>query len=178
VRGLAYPDADALETPLGRVPVDRDALALVADLPQVQALDAAFDGEHCLEVQLPFLQTLLADFKVVPLLVGGADTDAVAEVLETLWGGDETLIVISSDLSHYLRYDIGRALDIRTSEAICALRPEAITTEQACGRNPIAGLLKQAKERGLHAELLDLRSSGDTAGPRDRVVGYGAYVFH
>jgi hypothetical protein len=178
VRGLACPDSDAFDTPLGRVPVDRDALALIADLPQVQALDAAFDGEHCLEVQLPFLQALLEDFSVVPLLVGGAGTDAVAEVLERLWGGDETLIVISSDLSHYLSYDIGRALDERTSEAICALRPEAITPDQACGRNPIAGLLKQARAHGLQGELLDLRSSGDTAGPRDRVVGYGAYVFH
>jgi AmmeMemoRadiSam system protein B len=177
-QGLAYGDAERFSTPLGEVAVDRDALDAIADLPRVRRLDAAFDGEHCLEVQLPFLQTLLADFKVVPLLVGGADTDAVAEVLETLWGGDETLIVISSDLSHYLSYATGRALDIRTSEAICALRPEAITTEQACGRNPIAGLLKQARDHGLHAELLDLRSSGDTAGPRDRVVGYGAYVFH
>jgi len=178
VPGLAYPDADALETPLGRVPVDRDAISLIAGLPQVQAIDNAFNGEHCLEVQLPFLQTLLADFRVVPLLVGGAGTDAVSEVLESLWGGDETLIVISSDLSHYLSYDSGRAMDTRTSRAICALRPETITPEQACGRNPIAGLLKQASEHGLHAELVDLRSSGDTAGPRDRVVGYGAYVFH
>ena len=177
-RGLAYADADAFETPLGKVPVDREALASIADLRQVQALDAAFDGEHCLEVQLPFLQTLLADFSLVPLLVGSADDDAVAEVLERLWGGDETLIVISSDLSHYLGYEAARAIDRRTSQAICALRADAISPDQACGRNPIAGLLKQAQAHGLHAELLDLRSSGDTAGPRDRVVGYGAYVFH
>lgn len=177
-RGLAYPAADAFETPLGRVPVDRDALAQIAELAQVQPLDAAFDGEHCLEVQLPFLQTLLGDFRVVPLLVGSAEGGDVAEALERLWGGDETLIVISSDLSHYLGYDAARRIDTRTSEAICALRPETIQAEQACGRNPIAGLLKQAQRHGLQAELLDLRSSGDTAGPRDRVVGYGAYVFH
>jgi AmmeMemoRadiSam system protein B len=176
--GIAFSRADQFATPLGLVEVDRASLDAIADLPQVHALDRAFDGEHCLEVQLPFLQALLGSFTVVPLLVSDADTNDVAEVLERLWGGDETLIVISSDLSHYLDYDSARAIDTRTSEAICALRPDAITTHQACGRNPIAGLLHEAARRGLKAELLDLRSSGDTAGPRDRVVGYGAYVFH
>lgn len=176
-RGIAVPEAAALATPLGQVPVDRAALADIADLPQVHALDRAFDGEHCLEVQLPFLQERLTDFSIVPLLVGDADADAVAEVLERLWGGPETLIVISSDLSHYLDYDSARSIDARTSAAICALRPEAIATHQACGRHPIAGLLTAAQHHALHGEQLDLRNSGDTAGPRDRVVGYGAYAF-
>jgi hypothetical protein len=176
-RGIAVPAAEAFATPLGTVSVDRDAIAAIADLPQVGALDAAFDGEHCLEVQLPFLQSLLGDFRIVPLLVGDADDEAIAHVLERLWGGPETLIVISSDLSHYLDYDSARAIDTRTSEAICALRPEVIATRQACGRHPIAGLLTAARRHHLHAEQLDLRNSGDTAGPRERVVGYGAYAF-
>jgi hypothetical protein len=176
-QGIAVPSADDFATPLGAVPVDRDAIDAVADLPQVHALDRAFDGEHCLEVQLPFLQALLDDFSVVPLLVGDATGDEVAAVLERLWGGPETLIVISSDLSHYLDYDSARAIDSRTSEAICGLHPEAIATHQACGRHPIAGLLTAARRHQLHATRLDLRNSGDTAGPRDRVVGYGAYAF-
>jgi AmmeMemoRadiSam system protein B len=176
-RGIAYPGATGFATPLGTVPVDRDALAAIADLPGVQPLDMAFDGEHCLEVQLPFLQARLADFGIVPLLVGDATDAEVAAVLERLWDGPETLIVISSDLSHYLDYDNARAIDSRTSEAICALRPEAIATRQACGRHPIGGLLTAARRHHLHAAQLDLRNSGDTAGPRDRVVGYGAYAF-
>ncbi len=176
-RGISIPAADSFATPLGAVPVDRDAIDTIADLPQVGTLDAAFDGEHCLEVQLPFLQALLAGFHIVPLLVGDATGDEVAAVLERLWGGPETLIVISSDLSHYLDYESARDIDARTSEAICGLRPEAISTHQACGRHPIAGLLTAARRHDLHAEQLDLRNSGDTAGPRDRVVGYGAYAF-
>jgi AmmeMemoRadiSam system protein B len=176
-RGIAYPTADAFSTPLGDVPVDRDALASIAALPQVAPLDPAFDGEHCLEVQLPFLQCRLADFQVVPLLVGDATAEDVAAVLERLWGGPETLIVVSSDLSHYLDYDSARAIDAQTAKAICGLHPEAISTRQACGRHPIAGLLTEARRHRLHAEQLDLRNSGDTAGPRDAVVGYGAYAF-
>jgi hypothetical protein len=176
-RGLAYCDAERFSTPLGEVAVDRDALDAITDLPQVQRLDAAFDGEHCLEVQLPFLQTLLGRFSIVPLLVGAAQDADVAEVLERLWGGAETLIVISSDLSHYLDYASARAIDRRTAAAICALRPDAITTHQACGRHPIAGLLQEAQLHHLDASMLDLRNSGDTAGPRDRVVGYGAFAF-
>jgi AmmeMemoRadiSam system protein B len=176
-RGIACPQAALFATPLGTVPVDRTALAAIADLPQVQELDMAFDGEHCLEVQLPFLQARLVNFSIVPLLVGEATGEEVAQVLERLWGGPETLIVISSDLSHYLDYDSAQDLDARTSAAICALRPEAISTRQACGRHPIAGLLTAARRHDLHARQLDLRSSGDTAGARDRVVGYGAYAF-
>lgn len=176
--GLAVCAADGYETPLGVVRIARAVCDQLLGFPQVQALDAAFDGEHCLEVQLPFLQQLLEDFDIVPLLVGAAGAGAVAEVLESLWGGDETLILISSDLSHFLDDDSARALDARTAAAILALQPEAIGSEQACGRYPLAGLLQVAKARGLEVEQLDLRNSSQTAGPRDRVVGYGAYAFH
>lgn len=177
-RGLAYSDADAFSTPLGQVPTDKDGLSSVRNLPFVNQLEAAFDGEHCLEVELPFLQTQLKAFTLVPLLVGDTSADMVAEVLERLWGGDETLIVVSSDLSHYLDYDSARRIDSNTSRAIEALSPEAINQRCACGSTPLNGLLTVAKRYGLQAETLDLRNSGDTAGPRDRVVGYGAYAFH
>ena len=176
-RGLAYSEADSFLTPLGPVMLDREAYRAVAGLPQARAFEAPFEGEHCLEVQLPFLQLVLADFRIVPFLVGDATTDEVAEVLEHLWGGDETLIVISSDLSHYLGYEAAREIDATTSRAIEALRPQDIAQHQACGRNPLNGLLQEAKRHGLRASTLDLRNSGDTAGPRNRVVGYGAYAF-
>jgi len=175
--GLAYSAAATFLTPLGAVPVDREALARVRDLPQVRGYEAPFEGEHCLEVQLPFLQLFLEDFRIVPLLVGAADTEVVAQVIARLWGGEETLILVSSDLSHYLDYDRAQALDTETSRAIEALRPEAIAPTGACGRIPLGGLLREAERRGLEARTLDLRSSGDTAGPHDRVVGYGAYAF-
>ncbi len=177
-RGLACPHAEAFQTPLGEVPVDTAALESLADLPQVRVLDAAFQGEHSLEVHLPFLQATLADFRIVPLLVGEADAGEIAEVLERLWGGDETLIVISSDLSHYLDYASAKTLDAQTSHAIEALDPDALDYHQACGRAPVSGLLLAARHHHLQALTLDLRNSGDTAGPRDQVVGYGAYVFH
>jgi hypothetical protein len=175
--GLAYSAADSFLTPLGAIPVDRAAFQLVSDLPQVRQTEAPFEGEHCLEVQLPFLQLVLDDFRIVPFLVGEAGTDEVAEVLERLWGGAETLLVISSDLSHYLDYESAKRIDTETSRAIEALRPEAIGYNQACGRNPLTGLLREAQRHGLQARTLDLRSSGDTAGPRTQVVGYGAYAF-
>jgi hypothetical protein len=176
IRGLAYSRAERFLTPLGAVAVDREAIAGLADLPQVRELEAPFEGEHCLEVQLPFLQITLGEFRLVPLLVGDASPDEVAEVLARLWGGDETLIVISSDLSHYLDYASARSLDARTTRAIEALQLEDIGYQQACGRIPMSGLLAEARRRGLHARTLDLRNSGDTAGPKDRVVGYGAYA--
>ncbi len=176
-RGLAYCGASHFETPIGVVSVDWDALDRISDLSQVRELDMPFEGEHCLEVQLPFLQTVLAEFKLVPLLVSEASGEQVAEVLERLWGGDETLIVVSSDLSHYLDYGTARSLDEETSRAIEELRPDDIGYDQACGRNPLNGLLLEAQRHGLRAQTLDLRNSGDTAGPRTQVVGYGAYVF-
>lgn len=177
-RGLAASSADAFRTPLGDIPLDSAALDNLRDLPQVHVIDQAHAQEHSLEVQLPFLQTVLRDFKLVPLVVGDATYAEVAEVLERLWGGPETLIVISSDLSHYHDYATARRMDKTTSQAIEDMQPERIDYEDACGRTPVGGLLTAARAHGLHAEIVDLRNSGDTAGPRDQVVGYGAYVLH
>ncbi len=176
VAGLAAPQAEAFATPLGEVPLDRDALERVLELPQVRVFDAAHALEHSLEVHLPFLQTILDDFALVPLVVGDADPEAVAEVLDCLWGGEETLVVVSTDLSHYSEYATARRMDAATSEAIEALAPGRIDVEQACGRIPVQGLLLVAQRRGMRARAIDVRNSGDTAGPRDSVVGYGAYA--
>jgi AmmeMemoRadiSam system protein B len=175
--GLAVSGDSSFRTPLGDIPIDQDAVEAVLTLPQVVKLDAAHANEHSLEVQLPFLQFLLDDFELVPLVVGDANSQQVAQVLERLWGGPETLIVISSDLSHYHDYVTAQRMDRATSEAIVGLHPEHLGYEDACGRIPVAGLLTLAKQRGLGGELLDLRNSGDTAGDKQRVVGYGAYAF-
>jgi AmmeMemoRadiSam system protein B len=176
--GVAASSARAFATPLGAVTLDREAIECALTLPQVRVLDAAHAEEHSLEVHLPFLQLLLADFRLAPFVVGEAASSEVAELLDLLWGGDETLIVVSSDLSHYHRYERARELDAATTRAIEALRPQDIHYEQACGRNPVNGLLVAARERGLAVETLDLRNSGDTAGDHARVVGYGAWAFH
>ena len=176
--GLATSRADTFHTPLGDIPLDRTAINALEELPQVQCLDTAHAEEHSLEVQLPFLQETIDNFQLVPLVVGDARPADVAEVLEHLWGGEETLIVISSDLSHYHDYATAQRLDRDTSVAIEHLQAEIIHPEHACGCVPVSGLLYLARRRGLHARTVDLRNSGDTAGPRDRVVGYGAYVFH
>lgn len=176
-RGLALSSAQVFATPLGDVPLDLEAAEAVRRLPQVQVLDQAHALEHSLEVQLPFLQEVLDEFTLVPLVVGDASATEVAEVLEVLWGGPETRIVISSDLSHYHDYETARRMDAATSRAIEALEGDAIGYEDACGRIPVTGLLAVARRHGLQAHTLDLRSSGDTAGPRDQVVGYGAYAF-
>ncbi|CAK0738611.1 MEMO1 family protein CCP3SC1_v2_100007 [Gammaproteobacteria bacterium] len=175
--GLALSSAAFFVTPLGKIALDPSARETLADLPQVRVLDQAHLQEHSLEVHLPFLQEVLGKFTLIPLVVGDADPESVAEVLEQLWGGPETLIVISSDLSHYHDYATARRLDAATSHAIEDLMPEAIHHEHACGRNPINGLLTIARRYKMSARTLDLRNSGDTAGPRDRVVGYGAYTF-
>ncbi len=174
--GLALPGVDGFETPLGIVPLDAEAVGRIAHLPQVSSLPSAHDGEHSLEVHLPFLQTLLGEFSLVPLAVGRATAAQVAEVVELLWGGDETLIVISTDLSHYHDYETAKVMDAATSEAIEALDEEKIGHEDACGWVPLSGLLVAARARGLTARTIDLRNSGDTAGPRHQVVGYGAYI--
>ena len=169
--GLALPDADVLQTPLGAV------RAGGADLPGVFADPRPHAEEHSLEVQLPFLQRVLGDVEVVPLLVGDASPEEVARTLDALWGGDETLIVISSDLSHYHSYEVARAIDTGSATQIEALGP-MLDHAQACGATPVDGLLVAAKRRGMRVEQLDLRNSGDTAGSRERVVGYGAFAFH
>ena len=176
LRGLAAPTASAFETPLGRVPVDQAAIASLADLPQLSRRDDAHAAEHSLEVQLPFLQSVLGDISLVPLLVGHATPAEVAEVIERLWGGDETLILISSDLSHYLPYAQARAVDGATIDQVLRLDP-ALAHEQACGATPLGGALLAARRHGLQPRLLDLRNSGDTAGDRARVVGYAAVAF-
>lgn len=174
VEGVASPDADALRTPLGDVKVDGKALAAVA---RVHASAEAHRREHSLEVELPFLQKVAPNASVVPLVVGRAEPEEVARVLESLWGGPETVLVISSDLSHYLPYDMGRANDRRTAARITSLTGP-LSGEEACGARGINGLLLAAKRKGMRAELVDLRSSGDTAGARDEVVGYGAFALY
>ena len=161
------------------VAVDQEAMDAILVLPQVRVLDEAHREEHSLEVQLPFLQCILKrGFRLIPLVVGETEPPDVAEVLDRLWGGPETLLVISSDLSHYHDYATARRLDSATSCAIEQLNPQAIDYHQACGRNPLNGLLLAARRHHLNARILDVRNSGDTAGTRDRVVGYGAYAFY
>ncbi len=176
--GLAVPWVDAFATPLGVVPLDRPSLLALRDLPEVIQLNGAHDEEHCLEVQLPFLQVVLADFSIVPLVAGRIRPDALSRVLQFLWGGPETRFVISSDLSHYLSWADAQALDQSTAKAIEHLSYSAIAENQACGHVPVRGMLHAAASRHLVAHTLDLRSSGDTSGPRSRVVGYGAFAFH
>ena len=177
-RGIAASGANAFSTPLGEVPLDAAATQQLMTLRHVLVLDEAHRLEHSLEVHLPFLQRTLSEFLLVPLVVGDATAKQVAEALKLLWGGSETLIVISSDLSHYLTYDQARASDAATAKAIEDFRPDRIDGPQACGRIPIMGLLEIASERAMAVTTLDLRNSGDTAGPRDAVVGYGAWMFH
>jgi len=176
VRGLALPGCDAFATPLGEVAIDAAAVQQLRGLPQVVVSPAAHALEHALEVQLPFLQTVLADFELLPLAVGDATPAEVAEVLERLWGGPETLIVISSDLSHYHPYHAAQAIDGETVERILALQGP-LTHAQACGATPIDGLLLAARHHQLQPRLLGLCNSGDTAGDRQRVVGYAAIAF-
>lgn len=178
VRGLALPASEAFATPLGTIPIDRAGVDALRALPQVSVADDPHATEHSLEVQLPFLQSVLIRFELVPLAVGDASAEQVAEVLECLWGGPETLIVISSDLSHYYDYETARGMDRATSDAIESLAHENIQRDQACGRIPVSGLLLEARRRGMTARTIDLRNSGDTAGPRHEVVGYGSFVFH
>ncbi len=176
VRGLALPEADRFATPLGEVPLDREGMRAVAALPQVVRSAAAHRMEHSLEVQLPFLQQVLGDFLLLPLAVGDATAAEVAEVLEQVWGGDETLVVISSDLSHFLPDAVARKVDGGTVDAILALDSH-LSHEQACGATPVNGLLLAARRHGLHPLVLDVRNSSDTAGDPERVVGYAAFAF-
>lgn len=176
VEGLALPVAQAFATPLGTVAVDRDAWHALRARPDVLLDDRPHELEHCLEVQLPFLQSVLDNFRIVPLLAGHASAAQVAATLEALWGGPETLIVVSSDLSHYHPYEQARVGDRSTVDHILHLRP-LLDHQQACGATPINGLLQLAARHGLEPHLLDLRNSGDTAGDRSRVVGYASVAF-
>jgi AmmeMemoRadiSam system protein B len=177
VQSLAAPVWSAFATPLGVVPVDAAEVAGLHSLRHVIFSNQPHAPEHCLEVELPFLQVVLEQFSIVPLLVGGATIGEVAAALEQLWGGPETRIVVSSDLSHFHDCQTARRLDADTARAITELKPEALGEESACGRIPIKGLLEVARKRSLRPRLLDLRNSGETAGPRQGVVGYGAFEF-
>lgn len=176
VRGLALPGVSSFSTPLGDVQIDTEGAQRLLKLPQVTVNAGSHAQEHALEVQLPFLQTVLSKFTLLPLAVGMASPDQVAEVLEAVWGGNETLIVVSSDLSHYLPYEQARKMDTVTAHAILRLEGD-LDHEQACGATPINGLVLAARRHHLIPTLLDLRNSGDTAGSRDGVVGYAAFAF-
>jgi MEMO1 family protein len=177
VRGLAAPSAQAFETPLGTIPIDHAALGALHDLPQVVKSDPAHAMEHSLEVQLPFLQMVLGEFSLVPLAVGMASVAEVAEVLERLWGGPETLVVISTDLSHYHSYEEARSVDAATLGRIAACATD-IDHDEACGATPLNGLLSFAKKRNIPVRLLAACNSGDTAGGKDRVVGYSSFALY
>lgn len=176
VPGFALPAAQVFATPLGEVPLSRQAWLALQARRDVIVDDRPHAFEHCLEVQLPFLQMVLERFEIVPVLVGDASTEATASLLDSLWGGPETLILISSDLSHYLGYREAQASDRTAVEQVLALRP-GLDHQQACGATPINGLLLAAHSHPLRAHLLDLRNSGDTAGDRSQVVGYTSIAF-
>jgi hypothetical protein len=174
---VAAPGWESFSTPLGSIPVDAALLAALEPMPQVSIANQPHAPEHSLEVELPFLQVVLEQFTILPLVAGDAGTREIAEVLDKVWGGPETRIVVSSDLSHFFDYRTARELDSETARAIVGLQPDALGEDSACGRVPIRGLLEVARRRGLKARLLDLRNSGDTAGSRQEVVGYGAFAF-
>ena len=176
LRGLAATEATRFLTPLGAVPVDREGVATALGQPGVHTLDAAHAREHSLETQLPFLQQVLANVRIVPLVVGDSSPAEVGRVLEALWGGPETLIVVSSDLSHFHDDATARTLDATTARAIEGLDTEALGHDNACGFHPVRGLLWVARRRGDRITTLDLRNSSEAGAPRDRVVGYGAFA--
>lgn len=172
--GLALPEASAFDTPLGAHLVDAEGVDMLARTPGVRRWERPHRDEHALEVHLPFLRVALGEVPVVPIVTGDAAPETVADALERVWGPD-ALVVVSSDLSHYLRYEEAAAVDGRTARAIEHLDVDAVDPRAACGATALRGLLVASRRRGLHARCVDLRSSGDTAGPRDRVVGYGAF---
>lgn len=177
INGLAVPTVTAFDTPLGPVEIDDEARRTLLGLADVTAADTPHRREHCLEVQLPFLRMILSDFRIVPIVVGEAETATVAAALEAVWGGPETVIVVSSDLSHYHDDKTARHMDRGTADAILAMAEDGISPDGACGAIPIRGLIAAARNKGLGVELLDLRNSGDVTGERASVVGYGAFAF-
>ncbi len=177
LEGMAVPSADLFATPLGDVPLDREAIDRITAMPGVCVSDQAHQDEHSLEVQLPFLQTLLTQFTLVPVVVGDCDPVTVAAVMDELWGGSDTLVVISTDLSHFLSYADARQVDEHTCKQILA-KSSSLSGEEACGARALNGLMRTEHAQALDVELLDVCNSGDTAGGRDRVVGYGAFLLH
>jgi len=177
VEGMAIPSVDYFSTPLGDIPLDRAALDKISSLADVRVLDEAHREEHSLEVQLPFLQTVLNDFTLIPVVVGGATPVAVAAVIDLLADAPGTLVVISSDLSHFLTYDEAEQIDADTCQRILH-KSSRLRAEQACGAAAINGLMASAWSLNLQVSLLQACNSGDTAGQRDRVVGYAAFALH
>jgi AmmeMemoRadiSam system protein B len=175
--GLALSPALAWQTPLGVVPVDAEGMEIAAGGAGAKFLASAHAREHCLEVELAFLQSMLKDFAIVPIVTGDCELDKLSDLILKLWGGPETVFVISSDLSHFLEYHTARELDRQTADAIEELELNKILPEQACGQLAIQGMLQAAAVKQLKTVTADLRNSGDTAGSRDRVVGYGAFIF-
>lgn len=177
LRGIAITKANYYQTPLGQIKIDQEYLDPILTMPSIATIEEAFLTEHSLEVQLPFLQYVLPDFTLVPFLIGYASEDEVASLLESLWDGPETLIIVSSDLSHYKSYTAANKIDAETANLIVNLKPNLIQPDNACGLIGVKGLLKVAKTRGLIGSCVDLRNSGDTAGDKSSVVGYGAFHF-
>jgi MEMO1 family protein len=176
LHGLALPSVDQFQTPLGNINLDTKTIQkLVHDFPQITFSDAAHAEEHSLEVQLPFLQEVLASFRLIPFVVGDATQQDVADVIEHLWGGDECLIIISTDLSHFHHYEEALKLDQASAELIESFQGELLGDKSACGRIPMRGLLHLAQQKGMSIKRFDLRNSGDTSGRKDQVVGYGAW---
>jgi len=178
LQGIAMSSAGRFATPLGQINVNAELKQKISGLQQVTVMNEAFALEHSLEVHLPFLQTVLDDFTLLPLVVGDASARTVAAILNAVWGGIETLIVISSDLSHFHDYPTATKLDSETALYIRSLQADMIGPQQACGCMPMHGLLHIAREKNMEVNILDLRNSGDTTGDHDRVVGYGAFSFH
>ena len=176
--GLALSHADAFRTPLGDIPLDAEAIASIIHFPFVEYREQAHLLEHSLEVQLPFLQMTLDSFKLLPIVAGDCPAELIEELLELFYGQDDTLIVISSDLSHFHDYQTAQRLDKQTSRLIEQLEYQLLDYDSACGRVPVSGLMVLAKKKSLQIETIDLRNSGDTAGNKSRVVGYGAYVIN
>lgn len=177
-KGIAYDPVDKFSTPLGEIEQDKELLTQILDLPYVYSLPEAHQNEHCLEVQLPFCQMVFRKFKILPLVIGETNPNDVAQLLTRIWGSDDTLIVISSDLSHYLPYHVAQREDQKTCISIDTLNCEEIHHDAACGYFPLRGFLYFARQNHVYGRLLDLRNSGDTAGDKESVVGYAAYHFY
>tara|TARA_Y100000031_G_scaffold145617_1_gene178410 strand:- start:5 stop:850 length:846 start_codon:yes stop_codon:yes gene_type:complete len=176
LEGITFPGTDAFETPLGRIPLAKQQIRELLRFPEVQLRDDAHQDEHCLEVQLPFLQEILNEFELIPAVVGEISPDSLSGLLENLLEDPQNLLLLSTDLSHFHSYSEAQAIDQKTAEAIESFEDEKILPEQACGAHPLRGLLRHARIQGWKIQRLGLCNSGDTAGSKDRVVGYGAWA--
>ena len=176
LEGIAFPGTDAFETPLGRIPLAKQQIRELLRFPEVQLRDDAHQDEHCLEVQLPFLQEILNEFELIPAVVGEISPDSLSGLLENLLEDPQNLLLLSTDLSHFHSYSEAQEIDQETAEAIETFEDDKILPEHACGTLPLRGLLRHARTQGWKIQRLGLCNSGDTAGSKDRVVGYGAWA--